>query len=64
MKKKEIKNLANKIAKYEKIIQTSDDKEAIKQAEEEIMKVSSSVKSLEDMMAIDEMVLELLNEDS
>ena len=61
MKKKEIKNLANKIAKYEKIIQTSDDKEAIKQAEEEIMKVSSSVKSLEDMMAIDEMVLELLN---
>lgn len=64
MKKKEIKNLANKIAKFERIIQTSDDKEAIKQAEEEIMKVSSSVKSLEDMMAIDEMVLELLNEDS
>lgn len=64
MKKKEIKNLANKIAKFERIIQTSNDKEAIKQAEEEIMKVSSSVKSLEDMMAIDEMVLELLNEDS
>ena len=61
MKKKEIKNLANKIAKFERIIQTSNDKEAIKQAEEEIMKVSSSVKSLEDMMAIDEMVLELLN---
>lgn len=60
MKKKEIKNLATKIAKWEKIIQTSDDKEAIKQAEDEIMKVSSSVKSLEDMMAIDEMVLELL----
>lgn len=60
MKKKEIKNLATKIAKWEKIIQTSNDKEAIKQAEDEIMKVSSSVKSLEDMMAIDEMVLELL----
>lgn len=60
MKKKEIKNLATKIAKWEKIIQTSDNKEAIKQAEDEIMKVSSSVKSLEDMMAIDEMVLELL----
>ncbi len=62
MKKKEIKNLAQKIAKYERIIQTSDDKKAIAQAEEEIMKVSSSVHSLEDMMAIDELVLELLNE--
>jgi len=64
MKKKEIKNLAQKIAKYERIIQTSDDKKAIAQAEEEIMKVSSSVHSLEDMMAIDELVLELLNEEN
>lgn len=64
MKKKEIKNLANKIAKFERIIQTSDDKEAVRQAEQEIMKVSSSVKSLEDMMAIDEMVLELLKDNS
>lgn len=63
MKRKEIKNLATKIAKYEKIIQNSDDKEAIKQAENEIMKVSSSVHSLEDMMAIDELVVELLKED-
>ena len=64
MKRKEIKNLATKIAKYERIIQNSDDKEAIKQAENEIMKVSSSVHSLEDMMAIDELVLELLKENS
>lgn len=62
MKRKEIKNLAQKIAKYERIIQTSNDKKVIAQAEEEIMKVSSSVHSLEDMMAIDELVLELLNE--
>lgn len=60
MKQKEIKNLAQKIAKYERIIQTSDDKKLVRQAEEEIMKLSSSVSSLEDMVAIDELVMELL----
>jgi selenophosphate synthetase-related protein len=60
MKKKELKNLAAKIAKYETIIQTSDDKKAVHQAEEEIMKLSSRVNSLEDMVAIDELVMELL----
>lgn len=60
MKTKELKNLAKKIAKYEQIIQNSDDKSAIRQAEEEIVKISGSVKSLEDMMVIDEMVQELL----
>ena len=60
MKQKEIKNLAQKIAKYERIIQTSDDKKQIRQAEEEIMKLSSSVSSLEDMTAIDELVMEML----
>lgn len=60
MKKKELKNLALKIAKCEKIIQFSDDKKAIARAEEEIMKLSSSVDSLEDMIVIDELVMELL----
>ena len=60
MKKKEIKALAQKIAKYEKIIQTSEDKKLVRQAEEEIMKLSSSVDSLDDMVAIDEIVMELL----
>ena len=60
MKKKELKNLAQKIAKYERIIQTSDDKKLVRQAEEEIMRLSSSVDSLEDMVAIDELVMELL----
>ena len=40
MKKKELKNLAAKIAKCERIIQTSDDKKAVRQAEEEIMRLS------------------------
>ena len=60
MKQKEIKNLAQKIAKYERIIQTSDDKKLVRQAEEEIMRLSSSVDSLDDMVAIDELVMELL----
>lgn len=60
MKKKEIRNLAEKLAKLEKIVQSSDDKDEISKAEMEMFKVSSSVKSLEDMMAIDEMVLEIL----
>ena len=60
MKQKEIKNLAQKIAKYERIIQTSDDKKLVHQAEEEIMRLSSSVDSLDDMVAIDELVIELL----
>ena len=59
MKKKELKNLAAKIAKCERIIQTSEDKKAVKRAEDEIMKLSSCVDSLEDMTAIDELVMEL-----
>lgn len=60
MKRKEIQNLAKKIAKCEQIIQTSTDEGEISRAENEIMKISSSVKSLEDMMAIDELVIDLL----
>ena len=62
MKKKELKNLAEKIAKYEKIVQTSNDKNAVRKAEEEIMKLSSHVDSFEDMVAIDELVMEFLLE--
>lgn len=60
MKKKELKNLATKIAKYEKIIQNSVDQAEIKQAENEIMKLSSHVDRLEDMMMIDEMIQDIL----
>ena len=60
MKRKELKNLAAKIAKCERIIQTSDDKKAIRQAEDEIMELSGRVMSLEDMIAIDELVMEML----
>lgn len=60
MKKKEMKALATKIAKYERIIQLNQDAKSVRQAEEEIMRLSSSVKSLDDMVAIDELVMEML----
>ena len=61
MKAKEIKNLAKKIAQQEKIIRNSSDSEEKKKAEQEIIKLSSSIKSLSDMMAIDEAVQEFLD---
>ena len=56
MKQKELKNLAKKIAQFEKIIQATDDANEKKRAENEIMKLSNGVKSLEDMIIIDELI--------
>lgn len=60
MKKKEQKALAQKIAKYELIVQTSDDKKRIKDAQDKIIELSGKVESLDDIAAIDEMVQEIL----
>lgn len=62
MKTKELKNLAKKIAKYERIIQTSEDSKAVKEAQMEIMKLSGCVDKIEDMVAIDELVQEYLKD--
>ena len=62
MKMKERKNLAKKIAKQQRIIMESDDPIAVKQAEDEIMKLSGSVENWEDILVIDELVQELLEE--
>lgn len=64
MKKKELKNFATKIAKLERIIQTNEDSKKVAQAQEEIMKLSQSVHSLDDMVLIDEMVMEILSENT
>ena len=64
MKKKELKNLAQKIAKAELIIQSSDSTTLDKQkAEQEIMRLSSHVDKLEDMIIIHEMVQEILEKE-
>ena len=62
MKKKELKELAKKIAKCEFTIQTSSDKTAIRKAQEDIMSLSGRVESLNDITAIDEMVQDILKD--
>lgn len=60
MKRKELKNLANKIAKLEQIIQHNEDPKQVQQAKDEIMKLSSHVDSLEDIMLMDELIQDIL----
>lgn len=60
MKAKELKNIAKQIAKYEFIIQTSDDNKAVRDAQMKIMELSGRVERLEDMVVIDEYVQEFL----
>lgn len=64
MKTKELKTLAKKIAKYERILQDSTDKEEIEDLQDKIMKLCGSVHNLEDMALIDEYVQDILKEKS
>lgn len=61
MKKKELKSLAEKIAKCEYVIQNSKDEEAKQAAQNEIMRLSSRVHDFSDLDQIDELVQEILN---
>ena len=60
MKRKELKNLAKKIAKAEYTIQNTTDLKAKARAEAEIMELSGKVSSIEEMTIIDELVQDLL----
>ena len=60
MRNKELKNLAQKIAKCEMIIQEGGDEGEVLRAQEEIMKLSSHIKNFEDIVIIDEMVQDIL----
>lgn len=64
MKRKELKNLAQKIVKQERIVQTSNEPKEVARAQQEIMRLSGCVESIEDMVAIDEIVQEILSKDS
>lgn len=61
MKRKELKHIAEKIAKAEFIIQNSDDKKAITRAQNDILTLSNSIGNLNDIITIDEMVQEILS---
>lgn len=60
MKRKERKQLAQKIAKLQKKYDASTDMKEKSRLETEIMDLCSQVDNMEDMIVIDEMVLELL----
>ena len=61
MKQKEIKNLAKKIAQQEQILQKPDlTPEEQAKAENAILELSSRVKTIEDMIAVDEAVQDFL----
>lgn len=64
MKRKERKNLAQKIAKCELIIQNSSDPKEVARAQDEIMALSGHAMSLEDMMEIDVLVQEILEKEN
>ena len=60
MKTKELKNIAKQITKQELIIRNSADAKEIRKAQDAIMDLSGRVEKLEDMVAIDEFVQEIL----
>lgn len=62
MKRKELKNLAKKIAEAEIIVQTSTDTEAVNQAKNHIFELSSKVENLDEIFLLDELIQEFLKE--
>lgn len=64
MIKKEIKKIAKELVKLEKIIRSTEDNDAKYRAEMAVMTLTSKVEDMEDMMAIDELVMTLLEQES
>ena len=60
MKTKELKNLAIKIAKCEKIIRDSKDSKSVYKAQQTIEEISNSIETFEDLVTLDEMVMTIL----
>ena len=64
MKQKEIKTLAKKIAQLEIILQNSTDLHEKARVEKEIIRLSACVKTVDDMVALDEAIQDLLLKNS
>ena len=62
MKHKDLVKLARKIAEAEKIIQTSSDKEEVSKAQQKVIELSGQVKTIEEMLNLDEILQEFLKE--
>lgn len=62
MKHKDLVKLARKIAEAEKIIQTSSNKEEVNKAQQRVIELSGQVKTIEEMLNLDEILQEFLKE--
>ena len=62
MKAKELKKLAQQIAKFEQIIDANQDEKAVKNAKNQVMMLSGKIQSLGDMAQLDEMIQDILKE--
>lgn len=62
MTKKELKKLAKEIAGWERIIQTTDDPNRKYVAEQTVMNLTNQVDDMEDIIALDELIMNILNE--
>lgn len=61
MTKKQMKQLAAKIAKLETIIQTSEDEDMVREAKDKMIQLNESAElDLNDMIELDAMVADLL----
>lgn len=60
MKKKELKKLAEEIATYERIVQTTQDKNERAEAQNKIIRLSEKVYNMEDMLALDVLLQDIL----
>ena len=64
MKAKEIKNLAKKIAQQEINLRNATTTEEKSRTEKEIVRLSACVKTIEDMIALDEAIQDILLKNS
>ena len=64
MKAKEIKNLAKKIAQQEINLRNATTTEEKSRIEKEIVRLSACVKSIEDMVALDDAIQEIFLKNS
>ena len=64
MKRKDLQKLAKKILEQELILDKATSEEEKTNAEKEIIRLSSFVNSLEDMLALDEAIQNLLSKNS
>ena len=64
MKRKELKSFAKQIVDAEEIIRTSDDKQAIYQAQQKVMDITNRIESSDDMFLLDEIIQEMMEKNS